>query len=94
METKKLPKLRPITYKNKKYKYHIKDTAKKRHLAIDEGIKKDGKDTRKNAKAKKARFNVLRIYRRYKKPEECKILTKDMKYIDKKYNLGTTKKIC
>ena len=33
----------------------------------------------------KARFNVLRIYRRYKNPKECKIITKDMKYIDRKY---------
>jgi len=31
----------------------------------------------KAAKEKKARFNVLRIYRRYKNPKECKIITEE-----------------
>lgn len=95
---KLLPRLRQITYKNKKHRYHIKDSATKRRRAINEGIRKEKKKTKKNmrsaASAKKARFNVLRIYRRYKNPEECEILTKDMKYMDKKYGLGTTKNIC
>ena len=93
-----LPKLRLITYKNKKHKYKLSDPQKKRILAIEEGINreknKSKKSRREAAVAKKARFNVLRIYRKNKKPEECRKLTKDMRYIDKKYGLGETKDIC
>lgn len=93
-----LPKLRKISYKNRKHTYKLKYSAKKRHLAIDEGVsmekKKTGRTTRKAAIAKKGRFNILRIYRKNKKPEECEKLTRDMKYMDKKYKLGKTKNIC
>jgi len=85
----KLPQLRDLSSKdrNKKYKYHIHDSDLKRRRAINEGIKsKKTKSAQiKAAKDKKARFNVLRIYRRYKNPKECKIITKDMRYIDRKY---------
>ena len=85
----KLPQLRDLSKKsdNKKYKYHIHDSDFKRRRAINEGIKsKKSKSAQiKAAKDKKARFNVLRIYRRYKNPKECKIITKDMRYIDRKY---------
>lgn len=85
----KLPKLRDLSKKssNKKYKYHINDSDFKRRRAINEGIKSKKTKTAqiKAAKDKKARFNVLRIYRRYKNPKECKIITKDMRYIDRKY---------
>ena len=98
MVIKNLPKLRKISFKNKKHRYKINDTQKKRRLAINEGILKEKYKTKKNikdaAQAKKARFNILRIYRRYKNLKQCKILTKDMKYIDKKYGLGNTKNIC
>ena len=98
MVIKNLPKLRKISFKNKKHRYKINQSDKKRRLAINEGIFKEKYKTKKNikdaAQAKKARFNILRIYRRYKNPKECKILTKDMKYIDKKYGLGETKNIC
>ncbi len=98
MKTKKLPRLRKIDYSNKKYRYKIHNTTIKRHKAIDSGILREIKNKKINKKkaatAKKARFNVLRIYRRYKNPKECNILTKDMKYMDKKYNLGETKNIC
>ena len=49
---------------------------------------------RKAALAKKKRFNILRIYRRYKNVKDCKKITKDMRYIDKKYKLNKTKSIC
>ena len=88
----KLPQLRNLSSKdrkdrNKKYKYHIHDSDLKRRRAINEGIKsKKTKSAQiKAAKDKKARFNILRIYRRYKNPKECKIITKDMRYIDRKY---------
>jgi uncharacterized protein len=93
-----LPKLRVLTYKTKKHKYKLSDPHKKRILAIEEGINREKNKTKKSkreaAVAKKARFNVLRIYRKNKKPSECKKLTQDMKYIDKKYGLGETKDIC
>ena len=55
---------------------------------------KEGKTKRRAATAKKGRLNILRIYRRNKKKKECKKITKDMKYIDKKYKLGKTREIC
>jgi hypothetical protein len=93
-----LPKLRKISKKNVKHIYKLKDPCKKRILAIDEGIlteaKKTGRTMKKAAIAKKARFNVLRIYRKNRKLGECNKLTRDMRYIDKKYKLGKTKNIC
>ena len=95
---RKLPKLRKISYKNKKHHYRLKDPFKKRKLAIHEGVnsesKKTGKTKKKAAIAKKGRFNILRIYRKNKKIKECNIITRDMKYMDKKYGLGKTKNIC
>ena len=93
-----LPKLRKISKKNVKHVYKLKDPHKKRILAIDEGIRAEAKKTRRTMKkaaiAKKARFNVLRIYRKNRKLGECNKLTRDMRYIDKKYKLGKTKNIC
>ena len=93
-----LPKLRPISYENKKHKYKLNDPQKKRRLAIDSGIKqeakKENKTLKKAALSKKGRFNILRIYRKNNNYKECMTLTKDMKYIDKKYNLGKTNNIC
>tara|TARA_B100001093_G_scaffold286446_1_gene273602 strand:- start:69 stop:536 length:468 start_codon:yes stop_codon:yes gene_type:complete len=93
-----LPKLRKISKKNVKHVYKLKDPHKKRILAIDEGIreesKKTGRTMKKAAISKKARFNILRIYRKNKKLGECNKLTRDMRYIDKKYKLGKTKNIC
>ena len=93
-----LPKLRPINNKNVKHKYKLSDPQSKRILAINEGIrdeaKKTGKTLKKAAISKKGRFNILRIYRKNKRPQECKKITNDMKYIDKKYSLGKTTNIC
>ena len=93
-----LPKLRPINNKNVKHKYKLSDPQNKRILAIDEGIhdeaKKTGKTLKKAAISKKGRFNILRIYRKNKRPQECKRITSDMKYMDKKYGLGKTTNIC
>ena len=95
---KLLPKLRKISYKNKKHHYKLKDPFRKRKLAIHEGVnreaKKTGKTKKKAAIAKKGRFNILRIYRKNKKIKECNTITHDMKYMDKKYGLGKTKNIC
>ena len=95
---RELPKLRKISYKNKKHHYRLKDPFNKRKLAIHEGVnaesKKTGKTKKKAAIAKKGRFNILRIYRKNKKIKECNIITHDMKYMDRKYGLGKTKNIC
>ena len=94
----RLPRLRKISYKNKKHHYKLKDPFKKRKLAIHEGVnmeaKKTGKTRKKAAIAKKGRFNILRIYRKNKKVKECNTITSDMKYMDKKYGLGKTNNIC
>ena len=91
-----LPKLRELTKKNKKHIYKLYDPQNKRILAIEEGINqyKTKKNKRHAAQMKKARFNVLRLYRKNKDKKGCNNLTKDMKYMDKKYNLGNTKNIC
>ena len=93
-----IPRLKIIDYSKKKHHYRLNNNTKKRHLAIDEGVDREKKKTKKNIKkaalAKKARFNVLRIYRKYKNKKECEIITKDMKYMDKKYKLGKTNNIC
>ena len=93
-----LPKLRKISYKNKKNKYRLNYPASKRRLALNEGIKYENKkkkiSLKKAAIAKKARLNVLRIYRRYSNYNHCLKITNDMKYIDRKYKLGNTKNIC
>ena len=47
-----------------------------------------------SATKKKARLNVLRIYRKNKDKKGCEILTKDMKYLDRKYKLGETNRVC
>ena len=95
---KSLPKLRVISYKNKKHKYKLNQSKKKRRLAIDEGVRNESKKlnvTKKiAAQKKKGRFNILRIYRRNNNKKECEKLTQDMKYMDKKYRLGETKNIC
>ena len=96
--TTRLPKLRPVDYGKKVLKYKLDDTEEKRHKAINSGIKASSKiygSQRTAAIKKKARFNILRIYRRYLKKGECQKITKDMRYIDKKYiKNGTTKNIC
>ena len=98
VKTRKLPQLRKISYKNKKHHYKLKDPFSKRKLAIHEGVnmeaKKTGKTKKKAAIAKKGRFNILRIYRKNKKVKECKKITHDMRYMDRKYGLGKTKNIC
>lgn len=95
---KLLPKLKPVNYTGKKHHYKLAYTAKRRRKALDEGIQSEiqrmGKTKRQAATAKKGRLNILRIYRRNKNVKDCKKITHDMEYIDKKYKLGKTSKIC
>jgi len=93
-----LPKLRKVDYLSKKEKYHLRDPTSKRHLAIDKGIRAEMKKTKRNmrkaAVAKKGRFNILRIYRRNNNVGACKKITRDMRYMNRKYGLGKTADIC
>tara|TARA_B100000963_G_C22571812_1_gene646469 strand:- start:255 stop:1313 length:1059 start_codon:yes stop_codon:yes gene_type:complete len=94
---KQLPQLRAIDKSNKKHVYRMKDPQKKRILAMDEGIRcemRKGKTRRDAALSKKKRFNVLRLYRKNKDPKGCRILTQDMKYLDKRYGTGITQNVC
>ena len=95
---KLLPKLKKVDFAGKKYHYKLGKTARRRRMAINEGInyefKKMGKTKRQAATAKKGRLNILRIYRRNKNLKDCNKITRDMKYIDQKYKLGKTKNIC
>ena len=83
-------------FTKKKYIYRINDKKSKRILAINEDLNKIKNKSKKKVAAskKKKRFNILRLYRKYKDKKGCKRLTNDMKYLDKKYGLGKTKKIC
>ena len=47
---KLLPKLRKISYKNKKHHYKLKDPFRKRKLAIHEGVNREAKKTGKRGK--------------------------------------------
>ena len=46
-----LPKLRKINYKNRKHRYKLKYSTKKRRLAIDVGVKMERKKTGKNTQS-------------------------------------------
>ena len=45
---KLLPKLRKISYKNKKHHYKLKDPFRKRKLAIHEGVNREAKEKQEN----------------------------------------------
>jgi len=67
-------------------------------MAIAEGVNKEAKKTNRTRKqaavAKKARLNVLRMYRKNNNSKHCNIITRDMEYMDRKYGLGKTVNIC
>lgn len=93
-----LPRLRQISEDDLRYVYKLRKTPRSRHMALNEGVKmemqKRNITLKKAAQAKKARLNVQRIYRRFSAVDACKKITDDMKYLDKKYNLGETRNIC
>ena len=92
------PKLKPSRNNKKKHHYRLKDGPRTRRLAIDEGIDYETKHTNRTRKqaaiAKKGRLNILRIYRKNSNPQHCNKITRDMRYIDKKYKLGKTTNVC
>jgi len=95
-KVKEIPKIKLNKLdKIMKYSYKLSESDYKRHRALNEYIKSK-KDQIKAAKDKKARLNVLRIYRKNKDPAGCRIITSDMIYIDRKYlgKAAVTKKIC
>ena len=95
----RLPQLTIIPVAQKKYHYKIDDHAFLRRKALAAGIAYEKKQRnislKEAAVAKKARLNILRIYRRYRLPNECAKITRDMKWIDKTYKTkGITNNIC
>jgi superfamily II DNA or RNA helicase len=88
-----LPKLKK-SYSKGIFKYKLSDTNEKRRIALSEYIFSSNEDPLIAALKKKKRLGVLRIYRRYKKPDECKTITSDMKWIDKHFLKGKTSNIC
>jgi hypothetical protein len=97
-KTVRLPRLRPLSNYPKKHKYKLKDPFKTRIKALNEGVRyevnKQQKTKKQAARSKKGRLNILRIYRRYNNVNECKKITKDMRYLDKRYKAGKTSNIC
>ena len=102
-----IPPLKKIPKSKKKIHYKLSEPFSKRKKAILSSIELEMKLSNKNfrnaAKSKKARFNVLRIYRKNsknkKKQKECRTLTRDMKYLNKLIYSGNnwkdkTKNIC
>ena len=87
-----------------KQNYTLSDSARRRHSALDAEIRSKSKveniTIRRAAQKKKARLNLLRIYRRNEKPgtkghKQCQTLTRDMRYLDKKHlKTGVTRDIC
>ena len=94
--------LKPDFPKTKKHIYALKSKAGERRRALDESITLKSKlskysySKRKAALAKKRRLGVLRLYRRYKYPKQCRKITYDMRYIDKTYlgKKANTNHIC
>lgn len=78
--------------------YSLKNSAKIRRLALTDYINmkfKKGISKQTAALSKKKYLNQLRIYRRYKYPKQCQLITSDMKWIDKMYlPHGRTNSIC
>ena len=85
--------------KNKLFKYKLTDNTNTRQKTLNSYIKYYSKkykiSLRSSAIKKKARLNVLRVYRRNKHKKQCKIITDDMKWITNKYiKGGTVTEIC
>ena len=94
-----LPKLRRLPRDFKPAKpYKLSLNAGERRAALDEVVNykvKKGATKRAAAIQKKRRLGILRIYRRYRQPSECHKITRDMRYLDKKYiKNGITRDIC
>ena len=88
-----MPKLRKINYKNRKHTYKLKFTAKKRRLAIDEGVEMEKKKTGKTKEPplQKKEDSIYCVFIENIRNQKMEILTRDMKYMDRKYKLGKQK---
>ena len=74
----------------KQASYKFSDDSKSRHKSLSKIIKSYN-DIKVGALKKKKRLNVLRIFYRYSNPKYCKIITNDMKFIDKTFLKGKSK---
>lgn len=93
-----LPKLKSVDSSKKKLAYHLKDPASVREKALLAAVTAEAKRLKISKQAaalkKKGRLNILRIYRKNKHKSQCKVITRDMRFLDKKFNLGQTSSIC
>lgn len=86
----KLPQ--PRVLKNKeKFGYSLKKSNTERHKALNKDIKAQKRNPKDAALSKIRRFGLIRILQRKKNPAYCRTLTKDMKYLNKKYRNGKSK---
>lgn len=79
------------------FQYRLKDPpmVRRRALAYYVVFESEYRNTRMAAISKKAHLNQIRIYKRYKFPEQCKLITSDMRWLDKTFiNDGVTNPIC
>lgn len=94
----RLPTLTAVNKSKKRLLYKLKDPAGVREKALLAGVSAEAKRlkiTQKEAALKKkGRLNILRIYRRNKRKTECRTITRDMRFLDKKFKLGETASIC
>jgi len=86
-------------YQKPKYvNYILSEHHRKRRYALKIIIKyeayKKKISIRAAAVSKKRRLNVLRMYRRYNYKSQCMDITRDMRYLDREYDLGKTNNIC
>ena len=94
---------KPVSIKMKKnvspYKYRILDPQEDRRQILVKIIKWEAKNREISEKeaaiSKKKHLNVHRIYRKNKPKQRDQVnrLTKDMRFLDEKYNLGVTRKL-
>lgn len=90
MNKVKLPQPRILKNK-KKFGYSLSNSNKNRQSALNKDIKSQKRKPKDSALSKIRRFGLIRILQRKKNPKYCKILTKDMKYLNNKYRNGKGK---
>lgn len=94
-----IPALKRSPKKNSE-PYRLDDPPERRRRAIDASIEAGSVrygSIRDAALKKKARLNVLRIYRKESHCRHCRVLTQDMRYIDSTYlqpSRASTADIC
>ena len=96
MRPKGFPRLKKNDFRGK-FLYKLTFSARARRKSLNEYIRSKSRNRgirRDVAIKKKRRLNVLRIFRKNTNKSACRKITNDMRYLDKKYRLGSTNSIC